>query len=185
MAEIKVCTRCGVPASSPTAQFCRGCGSKLETVSAAPKETKTSAPMLFGSGTPDVEKMKEKRDVEGLIKALGYEKNSDVRKNVAEALGEIGDARAVEPLIRADYDPDPTSVSYNAEDALHKIGEPAVEPLIILLNDADSRVRFSATWALGAIGDRRAVKPLRKALNDTNEGVSEGAAQALYKIQHK
>jgi predicted xylose isomerase-like sugar epimerase len=31
--------------------------------------------MVFGFGTQDVQKMKEKRDVDGLIKALGYEKS--------------------------------------------------------------------------------------------------------------
>jgi len=50
---------------------------------------------LFG-GT-DVEKLKAKRDVNGLIKAL---KQNDlyVRLRAAEALGELADARAAEPL---------------------------------------------------------------------------------------
>jgi hypothetical protein len=41
----------------------------------------------------------DKRAVEPLIKALGYE-DEYVRKSAAEALGKIGDARAVEPLIK-------------------------------------------------------------------------------------
>jgi len=62
---------------------------------------------LFGLfGPPNVEKLKAKSDVKGLIKALGYEKDSRVRRDAAGALGKIGDARAVEPLIAALKDED-------------------------------------------------------------------------------
>jgi HEAT repeat protein len=44
-----------------------------------------------------VEKMKAKRDVEGLIEALNDE-DFNVRAAAASALGEIGDKRAVKPL---------------------------------------------------------------------------------------
>jgi len=44
-------------------------------------------------GKPDIEKMAENRDVEGLIKALKHE-NNEVRKEAAWALGMIGDIRA-------------------------------------------------------------------------------------------
>jgi HEAT repeat protein len=50
---------------------------------------------------PNVERMMRKRDVEGLIKALKYaEKDGDSKIwiDAANALGEIGDFRAVEPL---------------------------------------------------------------------------------------
>ncbi len=53
--------------------------------------------MVFGFGTPNVQKMSEKLDIKRLIKALGYEKDSDVRREAAKALGKIGDSRAVEP----------------------------------------------------------------------------------------
>lgn len=52
-----------------------------------------------------VEKMKAKRDVEGLIKALKDE-DWNVREAAASALGEIGDKRAVKPLkdaLEAEY----------------------------------------------------------------------------------
>ncbi len=38
-------------------------------------------------GPPNVEKMKAKRDVKGLIQALGYQKGSNVRRGAAVALG--------------------------------------------------------------------------------------------------
>ena len=51
-------------------------------------------------GIFDVEKMQVEKDVEGLIRAL---KDEDiyVRRSAAEALGKIGDKRAVGPLIEA------------------------------------------------------------------------------------
>ena len=93
-------------------------------------------------GPPNVDKMKAKRDVEGLIKVLGYNRTLSVKENVfrsrlaaeaAAALGEIGDARTVEPLC--------TALSF---------------PFV--------NVRQAAAGALGKIGDARAVKPLIAAL---------------------
>lgn len=51
-------------------------------------------------GKTDIKKMIEKKDVDGLIKAL---KDENVRMRVAEALGKIG-KQAVEPLINAHKD---------------------------------------------------------------------------------
>ncbi|NPA39743.1 MAG: HEAT repeat domain-containing protein [Thermodesulfobacteria bacterium] len=53
----------------------------------------------------DIEKWKEEKNVEALIMALRDE-DSDVRKAAAEALGEIGDKRAVGVLISALEDKD-------------------------------------------------------------------------------
>jgi HEAT repeat protein len=50
-------------------------------------------------GRPNIFQLKAKRDVEGLVKALGYRSELYVRVFAAEALGEIGDVRAVESLV--------------------------------------------------------------------------------------
>ena len=52
---------------------------------------------LFGS--PNINKLKTKGNVQGLIKALNYKKNPTIRLDATIALGEIGDSLAVEPLI--------------------------------------------------------------------------------------
>lgn len=74
----------------------------------------------MGFFKPNIEKMKKKRDTDGLIKAL-KDKNVDVREKAAEALGEIGGKRAIEPLTQALGDGD-TDVWVAAGEALKKIG---------------------------------------------------------------
>ena len=46
-------------------------------------------------GPPNVDKLEANGDVPGLIKALGYEKDSGVRHDAARALGKTDDTRAV------------------------------------------------------------------------------------------
>lgn len=104
------------------------------------------------------------------------------RRTAAEALGKIGDARAVEALCNALRDPD-RYVCKNAAEALVRIGTPAVEPLCAaLLNDAVLVGRAAAAEALGKIGGAHAVEPLCAALKDENEDVRRAAAEALVEI---
>ena len=63
-----------------------------------------------------IEKLKQERDVPGLIKELCHE-DWRVRSAAALALGRIGDARAVEPLIAALNDQD-RHVRWEAADGL-------------------------------------------------------------------
>jgi HEAT repeat protein len=90
----------------------------------------------------------------------------NTRKRVAGVLGEISDARAVEPLIRLLQEAvslHQTELSSAAVAALGKLGPPAVEPLIaVVVDPGENRyARGYAAQALGAIGDPRAVEPLR------------------------
>ena len=112
--------------------------------------------------------------LEPLIKALLGDNDWMIRRDHADALGAIGNARAVEPLIEALGEN--TNVCFVAARALGEIGDVrAVEPLIKALGDEDSysrypalydRVRRDAVDALGKIGDEQAVEPLIKALGD-------------------
>lgn len=52
-------------------------------------------------GPPNIDKLKAKRNIKGLIKALGYKNSSKTRAQAAKALGELGDDIAVTPLIQA------------------------------------------------------------------------------------
>lgn len=62
-------------------------------------------------------------------------------------------------------------------------GKPAVRPMIKALKDwRDSRLRSTAAFILGEIGDRRAVKPLIHRLEDRDWRVRAVAVAALGKI---
>jgi HEAT repeat protein len=130
---------------------------------------------LFGT---NVKKLKETRNVQGLILAL---KNKDptVQYDAAEALGDLGDNRAVEPLATALKNDEFSGVRWKAAEALSKIGAPAVEPLIRALSHDDDDVRWKAAIALGEIGDQRAVEPLIILLCDEDRFVKSHAALAL------
>ena len=104
-----------------------------------------------------------------------------MRSDAAMALGEIGDARAVEPLCAALKNSDKV-VRMSAAAALVKIGVPAVGPLCVALKDSDKVVRMSAAAALGKIGNKRAVEPLCVALKDSDKVMRMSAAAALIEI---
>jgi hypothetical protein len=107
----------------------------------------------------------------------------EVRRDATQALGQIGDVRAVEPLIAALKDRD-WDVRRAAAQALGLIGDVrGVEPLIVTLKDRFDGVRKAAAQALGKIGDVRAVMPLIAALKDQSWQVSEAAAQILGQIR--
>ena len=161
-------------------------------------------------GPPNIEKMKAKKNVKGLIKALSYRKNIDERKAAAEALGTIGDSRAVETLITALKDED-RRVHGAAAKALGETGDlRAVEPLIPDLKHKDWYVRKVTASALGQLGwkpdngEIRAwywiaqsnweeavalgspvVEPLIVALKDSYWLIREGAAEALRQLGWK
>ncbi len=150
---------------------------------------------LFAFLKTDVAKMAEKKDVDGLIKAL---RNSDrlIRRNAVQALGKILDARAEEPLIDKLKDWD-QEVRHCAAEALEKIGlssKPevqawywaakedfnklaslgysAVQTFIMALADSDSSACHLAVDALGTIGDARAVAPLVAVLKNSIDPAS-------------
>ncbi len=105
----------------------------------------------------------------------------DVQSRVAMALGNIGDARAVEPLIAALKDSH-TIVQWNVVEALEKIGDArAVNPLIAALKDSYWQVQERAAVALGNIGDAHAAVPLIAALKGRWD-LQERAAVALERI---
>jgi len=107
---------------------------------------------FFGLFGPDVKK---------LIQTLKDEKDSLVRENAADALGEISDPRVIEQLIFTLKDEN-SDVRSAAAKALGKIRDPrAVNPLITALKDKNSDyVQQIAAESLGKIGDARAVDPL-------------------------
>lgn len=108
--------------------------------------------------------------------------NLNERWRAAEALGELGDSRAVRPLIEALED-EHVEVRWKAAKALGILdGREPVLPLIGSLEDDSLWVRMGAAWALGKIGDPRAVEPLIRLLDDAKPRVRRMAAWALGRI---
>lgn len=127
-------------------------------------------------------KTKIEKSVNLLIKALD-DKDVHVRRISAEALGEIKDVRAVEPIIQALIIDTNGAVGESSAKALGKIKDiRAVEPLIKKLKDSHASVRSASAEALGKINDKRAVKPLIQSLYDKDERVRWTAAIALGKM---
>jgi HEAT repeat protein len=142
----------------------------------------------------NVQQWQAERATDKLIGALEGG-SRDVRNAAANALGEIGDPIAVEPLIQAclcgklseqtterallgitgpravqpligALGRDNLLASRPAGKALANIGAPAVDPLILALKSRSPVLRENAAGVLGDIGDPRAIEPLRQALAD-------------------
>ncbi len=121
---------------------------------------------IRGNAAYALGEIKDPQAVPPLIEAL---KDEDlvVRRVAAYALGKIKDPLAVPPLIEALKDEDLVvrregwRVRLAAVHALGQIKDPrAFEPLIEALKDADTDVRQNAAYALGMIGDKRAISAL-------------------------
>lgn len=130
-------------------------------------------------GPPNVAALAERHDVKGLIRALGM---TSVRYNAAVALGQVGGAEAVPPLIAVLNDPDP-AVRQASVWALGRLGDTrALEPLIgRLAYDESPEVHDGAMDALHAFGPA-AVEALIAALYAQDVDVREAAARALGRL---
>ena len=103
-------------------------------------------------GPPNIENLKAKGDVQGLIKALGYQKDPNIRQAAAVALGQLGDHNAVEALISTLEDSE-SQVRLAIVEALGQLGNShAVEPLITVLTGVDTSLKVVTVQALGEIG---------------------------------
>lgn len=121
-------------------------------------------------------------DAASLIRALHFERGS-VRDAVAEALDMVGwfpDVPEAEVTYR---------IATRGWRELVALGADAVPGLVSALSDPDGNVRRGAVWALGHIGDARAVPYLVEMLADTSGDlfgagarVCDAAAEALARI---
>ena len=100
--------------------------------------------------------------------------------DIEEALGELRDQRAVQPLVRSIL----SGSGRFALDAILKIGhQAAVPPFLAALTSSDSRTRVQAAWALGEFSAHEATQPLVSLLvADSDCEVVHRAAMALQKL---
>jgi HEAT repeat protein len=130
-----------------------------------------------------VEIMVKNRDVRGLIKMLNSARAEDVI-TACEALGQLGDRRAAEPLIMIFRNLlQPARVRLAAAEALLKLeSAPAVVTLLAALRRNDWQVRRNAAAVLGQLKAVWATEPLIQALKDPSPIVARTAAAALKHI---
>jgi len=76
-----------------------------------------------------------------------------------------------------------SDVGIESKDALVKIGDRSVDPLIKALSDSNPNVRWKAVLALRDIGDKRAVEPLILCLTDESSDVRWRAASSLGELK--
>jgi HEAT repeat protein len=193
-------------------------------------------PSFLRPKKPDIGELKEWKDIPGLVSALRHPdlgvqweattalgslgpaaidellrrlpaRNRAVKLGIIEALGEIRDAKAVEPLIRHLGDPS-VEVRWETALALGEIGDArAIAPLLPGLRDPDRYVRYGTALALRELGwvpaDGReralyllgvqdwdglaalgppAVPALELALKDRDRGVRVQAVEVLGRI---
>jgi hypothetical protein len=157
-------------------RVCVRCGQVRET---------RQLPHTWDKGSRVCVRCKAKKKVVDLINLLLMHNNASERGKTALRLGEIGDARAVEPLIKALEDED-RKVHWQAAWALGEIGDArAVEPLIRKLEGkfpVDQDALRESSLALVKIGSH-AVEPLIKVLREDADVLTRSlAAQILGQI---
>ncbi len=131
----------------------------------------------------DVTSLIKSKDVHGLIDALKSRHPENV-VTAAQALGELGNRTAVEPLvILFQNSSSPPKVRLAAAEALLQLkSAPAVVTLLGALRRDSWEVRRNAAAVLGQLQAAWAVEPLSTALDDPNPVVRRTAAAALRRI---
>ncbi|WP_119071415.1 HEAT repeat domain-containing protein [Aggregatilinea lenta] len=135
-------------------------------------------------GPPNIEKMKAKGDVKGLIKAMEHKNKPVVRKHAAQALGEIEDVQASGALVhQLAYIFAPDIVLIAVIEALSPIRDKfTVQQLIHLLRNENVAVRQAAIHAIAQFGDAAIESLCTQGLKSRYEAVREGASLALAQL---
>jgi HEAT repeat protein len=122
-----------------------------------------------------------KKSFDELLTDLRTSNSEKVRYNAARILGEMGDSKAVEPLIDVLKHDKNGSVRLYAARALGELGDSAATIHLIesLREDRNVDVRVRAARALGRLGGAIVVEPLVESLNDENPQVRINTIEAL------
>ncbi|HHE46729.1 MAG TPA: HEAT repeat domain-containing protein [Bacteroidetes bacterium] len=126
-----------------------------------------------------IEELGERRDTSAvyLLINIACDTASSLREESVQALGKIGDRRAVEPLIHL---LDQNSLSGYAALALALINDPrAVKPLLSHLKDATGNYNCSVMGALGDFKSTEALNAIIPALQSPNISDRLAAADAI------
>ena len=135
---------------------------------------------LFSS---NIDKLQAKKNVRKLVKILLHDKVDDRKIKAANALGSIGDAKAVEPLIDS-LKGSSSRVIVAATEALGDIGDSdSVPPLIKSLRSIEEDEVIAAITALGKIGTLAAKNGLTSLIDHRIPAIREKAVEALGELR--
>lgn len=134
------------------------------------------------SGPPNISQLEQERNTKGLIRALTYTNDSQLRVEAAQALGDLGDPHAIPALIESLGD---IQVRDTSVEILARFGNQVVEPLINALNHDTESIRIHAAKTLSIIGDTRAIPHLLDMLTHPKPQMREAAATALGKFDEE
>ncbi|MBN1681472.1 MAG: dipeptide ABC transporter ATP-binding protein [Anaerolineae bacterium] len=129
----------------------------------------------------DIDKMKVKRNVKGLVKALNDNRDVHTRIHAAEALGELRVEQAVEPLCQTLWDEN-DDVRQAAYQALTHFDTSAAKPLLDIMRSSSKPVSVLAIKLLGEWRDNRAVPFLINELKESSKKQME-LAEFVGKIE--
>lgn len=118
----------------------------------------------------------------GMAAVLRLVEHPTIATRLGNTIGDIlasGGRLSVPPLMKYMKGVNPRLRVY-AREVLVKIGKPAVDTLVQVLDDPDPYNRSRAVEALREIGDESAIKPLEAKLNDPNKLVQVQVAAALH-----
>lgn len=123
-----------------------------------------------------------RQDATELIRAL--QNDQLLSERLVYAISELGDVRAVEPLI-ALLGHARQELRLAAARALGKLGDPrATNPMLSILSDpaTPDHLRAASAAALGKLGDRRAAQPLLRLGASSVQSIRERAIVALAQL---
>jgi len=142
--------------------------------------------LLRRTGDPEFDFWKQhvlagmgEKAIDGCVETLDREKDAGTRSAALCTLEQIRDARAAWPIVRMLGDP---QVGQVASFLAARMGEVAVEPLLLSLRDENPAVRTRSAVALGEMGEPRAGPALREMSQDPDPAVRSAASKALQRI---
>ncbi len=150
-------------------------------------QLKSANPAVRARAAASLGRSRRASSVDPLVQ-LAADPDLSVRRAAIEALGCVGDARAVDALAAqlhaagAPRDEAAVSVRVEAACALGRIGAPSLPALQAVLHDRNPRVREAVVDALGAIGGPSVVPALAEVLGDDRSQLRQAAAKGLAAI---
>lgn len=136
-------------------------------------------------GPPDIEKLRAKNNIDGLIKALNFTKDSSIPPKAIFALGATKNPRAVDALITVMAQDDPNLRAFAIEELGGMEDLRAFQPILHALDDKNLYVKTQAAKALGELGDKGAINALVSILDDIPRKVSACKGITDFNIAHQ